>query len=124
MISRNSPCRAAVGNSGVPRGGRRYVLLITALRSTATPKMLPASGSELPPPMPTREARRLRPRRSFYLGRRVVVTVPVNHFAGPLPEGCVPFRLISMALPSLAGCSAKCRAAPPRRLTGIIGMHL
>jgi hypothetical protein len=25
-------------------------------------------------------------------------TVPVNHSAGPLPDGCVPFRLISIAL--------------------------
>src|SRR6516165_1464518 len=25
-------------------------------------------------------------------------TVPVNHSPGPLPEGCVPFRLISMVL--------------------------
>jgi len=25
-------------------------------------------------------------------------TVPVNHSAGPLPDGCVPFRLMSIAL--------------------------
>src|SRR5205823_4320674 len=25
-------------------------------------------------------------------------TVPVNHSAGPLPDGCVPFRLISIAI--------------------------
>jgi hypothetical protein len=30
-------------------------------------------------------------------------TVPVNHSAGPLPDGCVPFRLISIALSSGVG---------------------
>src|SRR5215472_7763978 len=30
-------------------------------------------------------------------------TVPVNHSAGPLPDGCVPFRLISIAMSSGVG---------------------
>src|SRR5215831_14174601 len=34
-------------------------------------------------------------------------TVPVNHSPGPLPEGCVPFRLISIALSSGDAGSAR-----------------
>jgi hypothetical protein len=43
-------------------------------------------------------------------------TVPVNHSAGPLPDGYVPFRLISIALVLRSLVSyPRCRghAAPP-----------
>jgi hypothetical protein len=52
-------------------------------------------------------------------------TVPVNHSAGPLPEGWVPFRLISMALLSFVGDCVGRDVEPRRPLrVAIIGMHL
>src|SRR5437660_12891470 len=48
-------------------------------------------------------------------------TVPVNHSAGPFPDGCVPFRLIS--IPSVLRYWLPAHDVEPRRyLTTIIGI--
>src|SRR5271166_1384998 len=52
---------------------------------------------------------------SVALNRGSMRTVPVNHSAGPLPEGCEPLRLISILNSCLLGDEA---STCPRLITG------
>jgi hypothetical protein len=60
--------------------------------------------------VPRRACARLKgDQRAAYAGRigglnsGSICTVPVNHSAGPLPDGCAPLRLISIVKLSVAG---------------------